>query len=83
MLINATKNIDDVSKITIFAIRAQMKYTELERKLKKAGCYQIGNGRHPIWFSPITNKVFQTGHHDTNEVNPKTLDKILKVAGLK
>ncbi|MBR1510931.1 MAG: type II toxin-antitoxin system HicA family toxin [Bacteroidales bacterium] len=60
-----------------------MKYTELEKKLKKAGCYQVRNNAHPIWFSPITQKEFSTGHHDTHEVNPKTLHKILKEAGLK
>lgn len=67
-----------VSNLTIFV----MKYTELERMLKKAGCYQIGNKDHPIWYSPITGKTFATGHHDTHEVNPKTLHKILKMAGL-
>lgn len=60
-----------------------MKYTELEKKLKKAGCYQIGNNSHPVWYSPITGKKFNTGHHDTHEVNPTTLNKILKAAGIK
>lgn len=60
-----------------------MKYTELERMLKQAGCYQIGNNAHPIWYSPITKRKFITGHHDTHEVNPKTLNNILKAAGLK
>ena len=69
----------NVSKITIFA----MKYTELEKKLRKAGCYQIGNKAHPVWYSPITKKEFNTGHHDTHDVNPNTLHKILKEAGLK
>ena len=69
----------NVSKITIFA----MKYTELEKKLRKAGCYQVGNNAHPIWYSPITKRKFITGHHDTREVNINTLSKILKAAGLK
>lgn len=60
-----------------------MKYTELERQLRKAGCYQVGNNAHPIWYSPITNREFITGHHGTHEVNPATLNKILKAAGLK
>lgn len=60
-----------------------MKYTELEKKLRKAGCYQVGNSAHPIWYSPITGKEFNTGHHGAHEVNPKTLHKILKAAGLK
>ena len=32
-----------------------MKYNELEKLLKKAGCYSLGvtqNG-HPQWYSPI------------------------------
>lgn len=34
-----------------------MKYSELERKLKKNGCYWLEDGpKHPIWFSPITGK---------------------------
>ena len=63
--------------------KSTVKYTEIEKKLRKAGCYQIGNGDHPIWYSPITKQRFATGHHDTHEVNPKTLNKILKAAGLK
>lgn len=60
-----------------------MKYTELERVLKRAGCIHVGDNNHPIWYSPITDTEFQTGHHGTHEVNPKTLHKILKAAGLK
>lgn len=34
-----------------------MKYSELEKKLRKGGCYFLRNGkRHPIWESPITGK---------------------------
>ena len=60
-----------------------MKYTELEKMLRKAGCYQVGSNKHPLWYSPITKQKFATGHHDTHEVNPATLHKILKAAGLK
>ena len=46
-----------------------MKYSEVERKLKKAGCYYVRDGRkHPIWYSPITGKEFQTSHHKSEEV---------------
>ena len=65
---------------TIFA----MKYNELERLLKKAGCRLCDeNGRHPTWFSPITGRYFQTSHHKSEEVKPGTLKSILKDAGLK
>ncbi len=60
-----------------------MKYSELEKILKRAGCYLVGNNAHPIWYSPKTGKRFQTGHHKSEEVKKGTLDKILKLAGIK
>lgn len=34
----------------------EMKYSEIERKLKKAGCIWVKDGKkHPIWYSPITD----------------------------
>ncbi len=62
-----------------------MKYNELEKKLKKFGCYDTGrqqNG-HPLWYSPITNKVFQMSNHGSYEVATGTLKSILKAAGIK
>lgn len=59
-----------------------MKYSELERKLKEAGCYLVRNGNHPIWYSPLTSKTFQTSHHGSHEVATGTLRKILKDAGI-
>ena len=41
-----------------------MKYTELERLLRKAGCYLVRNGDHPIWYSPISKKEFATPQQD-------------------
>lgn len=60
-----------------------MKYSELEKKLSAAGCYQIGSGSHPIWFSPITGKKFVTGHHKSQEVKKGTLKEISKSSGVK
>ena len=41
-----------------------MKYSELERKIKKAGCYQEGEMRgHPLWYSPRTGKYFKMSNH--------------------
>lgn len=59
-----------------------MKYSELEKKLRKAGCYEIGNKDHPIWYSPITGKRFKTGHHKSEEVKIKTLNNIRKASGV-
>jgi predicted RNA binding protein YcfA (HicA-like mRNA interferase family) len=60
-----------------------MKYSELEKLLKKHGCYQISNKDHPIWFCPKTNKSFRTSHHKNAEVKKGTLSSILKDAGIK
>ena len=62
-----------------------MKYAELHRKLKKAGCYETGGTRngHPEWYSPITGKKFATSHHEQKEVATGTLKSILRDAGIK
>lgn len=61
-----------------------MKYSEVERKLKKAGCYQEGemNG-HPLWYSPITKKLFKMSNHRSQEVAKGTLKSISKDSGVK
>ena len=61
-----------------------MKCSELERKLKKEGCFFVRDGKkHPIWFSPKTGKEFQTSHHKSEEVKFGTLQSILRDAGSK
>lgn len=61
-----------------------MKYNELEKKLKKAGCYWVRNGkRHPIWFSPTTGKEFELSYHGSQEVAVGTLKSIIGDAGVK
>lgn len=60
-----------------------MKYSELEKLLKKAGCYpEHEGGNHRIWYSPITGERFPVGHHKTQEVPKGTLKGILSAAGL-
>lgn len=60
-----------------------MKYSELHRILRNAGCTIIRNGsRHPIWKSPITGLLFETGYHDSEEVKKGTLMKISKRSGV-
>ena len=62
-----------------------MKYSELERLLKRNNCYDTGeqaNG-HPLWYSPISRKVFRLSNHGNQEVPRGTLQQILKDAGLK
>ncbi len=61
-----------------------MKYSELERKLKDAGCKVDHEGkRHTMWYSPITGERFPVGRHKNEDVKPGTLKSILKTAGLK
>lgn len=61
-----------------------MKYGELKKILKRNGCYQSGEyTNHEKWFSPITGKSFPVPRHNSQEAAPKTVNKILKDAGLK
>jgi len=61
-----------------------MKYSELKKLLRKNGCYKQSEGaRHENWFSDETNKIFQVGRHDTQDVKKGTLNRILKDAGIK
>ena len=47
-----------------------MKYSELEKKLKKAGFYPISGEKsgHPLWYSPVTGKEFRMSNHKSEEV---------------
>jgi len=61
-----------------------MKYSELKKMLKGAGCYLHKEGaNHEHWYSPKTNKIFTVGRHNSQEVAKGTLDDILKKSGLK
>lgn len=61
-----------------------MKYNELHRLLKKAGCYLTGNQRagHPEWYSPKTKRKFTTSNHGQQEVATGTLKSIKRDAGI-
>ena len=61
-----------------------MKYSEVERKLKKAGCYFVSHGtNHDWWYSPITNRRFQIPRHKGAEAKGKTLKSISEQSGVK
>ena len=62
-----------------------MKYNELHKRLRKAGCYDTGKEicGHPAWYSPITKRYFPTSHHYTEEVAKGTLRNISKMSGVK
>ena len=56
-----------------------MKYSEVEKKLKKEGCsFYKDSSNHPIWFSPITGKKFVLSYHRSEEVKLGTLKSISK-----
>lgn len=61
-----------------------MKYNELERLVKKAGCYYTGENEagHPLWINPKTGVRFPMSHHHSQEVANGTLRSIKKAAGL-
>ena len=61
-----------------------MKYNELIRLLKKAGCYDTGRqmGGHPLWTNPKTGVDFKVSNHGSQEVATGTLKNILKAAGM-
>lgn len=60
-----------------------MKYSELERLLRKAGCTVLREGsNHTMWYSPITGEKFPVGRHSKEEVPIGTLRNIMKAAGL-
>ncbi len=61
-----------------------MKYSEVERKLRKAGCFWVRDGKkHPWWYSPVTDIEFQLSHHKSQEVKKGTLQSISKASGVK
>ncbi|MCM1484051.1 MAG: type II toxin-antitoxin system HicA family toxin [Muribaculaceae bacterium] len=60
-----------------------MKYSELVKLLKKAGCYLERHGaNHDIWRSPITGKTIILPRHQSEEVKRGTLKEISRRAGL-
>ena len=62
-----------------------MKYNELEKRLKRNGCYDTGEQQagHPLWYCPKTDMYFQMSNHGKEEVAKGTLNAILRAAGLK
>ena len=61
-----------------------MKYNELERLVKKAGCYYTGEEEagHPLWINPKTKVKFPMSHHRSQEVATGTLRSIKRAAGI-
>jgi predicted RNA binding protein YcfA (HicA-like mRNA interferase family) len=61
-----------------------MKFAELQRKLEKEGWYIARTAKHHIYVHPDKPGVqIPIGKHKSEEVATGTLNKILKLAGLK
>lgn len=61
-----------------------MTANELKKKLKRAGCYKIREGRnHEIWINPETKETFPVSRHGKEEIKTGTANNILRAAGLK
>ena len=63
-----------------------MTYSELIKKLKKAGCYLKEERRgtnHDLYVSPITNQTFTVPRHKTRDVSKGMLHAIEKQSGVK
>ncbi|WP_418332610.1 type II toxin-antitoxin system HicA family toxin [Segatella sp.] len=60
-----------------------MKYSELYKKLRKAGCFPLRHGgRHDKWFNPANGKDAPVARHGTAEVPQGTLKSIYRQLGL-
>lgn len=60
-----------------------MKYNELYRKLKKAGCFLLHHGaRHDRWMNSNNGKSTWVGRHGKEEVPKGTLKSIYQELGL-
>jgi hypothetical protein len=51
----------------------------LQQLLLAAGCYLVRQGRHPIWYSPVSDRNFPVPN---NIVSRHTANAVLKQAGL-
>ncbi len=60
-----------------------MKYNELYKKLRKAGCFLLHHGaRHDLWENSKNGKQTRVGRHGTEEVPKGTLKSIYQELGL-
>ena len=47
-----------IATFAMFGLNLIMKYSELEKRLRKIGCYETGSAMngHPEWYSPVTEE---------------------------
>jgi predicted RNA binding protein YcfA (HicA-like mRNA interferase family) len=61
-----------------------MKYSELTRKLIRAGCEftRYGAGSHEIWRNPATGKQVPIPYHRSKDIGPGLVSRILRELGI-
>lgn len=60
-----------------------MKYNELYKKLRKAGCFLLHHGtRHDLWKNSKNGKTAWVARHGTQEVPIGTLKSLYQELGL-
>lgn len=60
-----------------------MRTIELKRKLQKAGCYFLEEGKnHEWWYSPITKRRFQVPRHANEDIRTPLQKYIGKQSGV-
>lgn len=60
-----------------------MKFSELHRKLEKAGWYIAKEGDHRYYAHKDFPYLIKCGRHGSKEVPPNEFNKVMKQAGLK
>lgn len=72
------------AKIAIEREMEPVRYSELEKELRKIKCRIVREGaNHTMWYSPLTGRTFPVSRHKTEEVPAGTLKSIKQDAGLK
>jgi predicted RNA binding protein YcfA (HicA-like mRNA interferase family) len=60
-----------------------VKANELKKKLRQNGCYlHRQGGRHELWYSPVTGRLFPVPRHGTQEIARGTEKAIFEAAGI-
>jgi predicted RNA binding protein YcfA (HicA-like mRNA interferase family) len=60
-----------------------MKFSKLQKILESDGWIPSDGGRHYLYRHPVKKGMIPVGRHRSQEVPKGTLNKILKMAGLK
>lgn len=80
----------DIRNVTYYNLhikqveRYEVKYSELIKKLKKAGCTLMKHGtNHDEWYSPITGKKIRVPRHQGKDAKKGIAEAIMRDAGIR